>query len=70
MLRWQRELACIANERGYRPGWAAHKFKERFGRWPSRNNVAPLVPSAEVRSWVRSRQIAYARAMAKQAGAA
>ncbi len=33
MLRWQRELDCIANERGYRPGWAAHKYKEKFGCW-------------------------------------
>jgi superfamily II DNA or RNA helicase len=69
-VRWQRELAHIARERGYRPGWASHKFKEKFGHWPTHKDVAPLVPSAEVRSWVRSRQIAYARAMAKQAGAA
>jgi superfamily II DNA or RNA helicase len=70
MLRWQRELAYIAIERGYRPGWSAHKFKERFGRWPSRSDVAPMPASAEVRAWVRSRQIAYAKAMAKQSTAA
>jgi superfamily II DNA or RNA helicase len=70
LLRWHRELVYIAIERGYRPGWAAHKFKEKFGRWPQRNDVAPLPASAEVRAWVRSRQIAYARAMAKQGTAA
>jgi len=68
--RWQRELAYIARERGYRPGWASHKFKEKFGHWPTRKDVAPLMPSAEVRSWIRSRQIAYAKAMAKQGAAA
>jgi superfamily II DNA or RNA helicase len=68
--RWQRELAYIARERGYRPGWASHKFKEKFGHWPTRKDVAPIMPSAEVRSWVRSRQIAYAKAMAKQGAAA
>jgi len=70
MLRWQRELIYIANERGYRPGWAAHKFKEKFGRWPRRNDAAPQPASAEVRAWVRSRQIAYAKAMEKQGAAA
>jgi DNA repair protein RadD len=58
-------LAHIAQERGYKAGWAAHKFKEKFGQWPDRRYIAPLEPTAEVRSWVRSRQIAYAKAMQK-----
>jgi len=70
MLRWHRELSGIATERGYRPGWAAHKFKEKFGHWPRERTVAPTSASAEVRAWVRSRQIAYAKAMAKQSAAA
>jgi superfamily II DNA or RNA helicase len=70
MLRWHRELSGIAVERGYRPGWAAHKFKEKFGRWPQQRTVSPTSASAEVRAWVRSRQIAYAKAMAKQGAAA
>ena len=24
----------IADERGYKPGWVAHKYKEKFGTWP------------------------------------
>ena len=24
----------IADERGYKPGWAAHKYKEKFGAFP------------------------------------
>ena len=52
----------IALERGYKPGWAAYKYKERFGAWPPYGAVTPLPPSPEVRSWERSRQIAYARA--------
>ena len=31
-LRWHAQLACIALQRGYKPGWAAHKFKEKFGQ--------------------------------------
>src|SRR5262249_35235884 len=66
-LRWHRQLAHIARERGYRPGWAAYKFKERFDHWPGSNTVAPEPPRPEVSSWVRSRQIAYAKAMQKAA---
>ena len=28
---WHAQLAYIAQERGYKPGWAAYKFKEKFG---------------------------------------
>ena len=63
-------LAWIAREKGYASGWAAHKFKEKFGTWPTDRWVTPEPPTDEIRSWVRSRQIAYAKAMAKQRGAA
>jgi DNA repair protein RadD len=59
------QLLFIANERGYKAGWAAHKFKEKFGKWPPVRDAAPMPPDAVVRAWVRSRQIAYARAMDK-----
>ena len=32
--RWHGMFAHIANERGYKPGWVAHKFKEKFGAFP------------------------------------
>jgi DNA repair protein RadD len=62
--RWHGMLAYIAEERGYKPGWIAHKFKEKFGHWPTSRYVAPIEPSREVLSWVRSRNIAYAKARA------
>jgi len=64
--RWHSELASIAADRSYKPGWVAHKFKERFGTWPARWPVAPSPPSPEVKSWVRSRNIAYAKQRAKE----
>jgi DNA repair protein RadD len=67
--RFHRQLVWIAHERGYRDGWAAHKFKEKFGTWPQDRSVEPLEPDAAIRSWVRSRQIAYAKAM-ERSGAA
>ena len=63
--RWHRMLLFIAMERNYKSGWAAHKFKEKFGVWPARETYEiPLEPSREVLSWERSRRIAYAKGMA------
>jgi DNA repair protein RadD len=67
--RWHAELISIAQDKGYEKwaGWAAHKFKDKFGEWPPRVIPAPRKPSPEVLSWVRSRQIAYAKAKEKEA---
>jgi DNA repair protein RadD len=68
-MRWHAMLAHIANERGYKSGWTAHKFKEKFGDWPPSRYTTPIPPSPEILSWVRSRNIAFAKARQK-AGAA
>jgi DNA repair protein RadD len=68
-LTWLGMLTHIAQHRGYKPGWAAYKFKEKFGHWPPTRDVMPVAPSAEVASWVRSRLIAWVKAKQK-AGAA
>jgi superfamily II DNA or RNA helicase len=63
---WHAMLAHIANENEYKPGWVAHKFKEKFGRFPAWGLVPePIEPTPEVLSWVRSRRIAYAKGRAK-----
>jgi superfamily II DNA or RNA helicase len=63
--RWFSALLSIAFERGYKPGWAANKYRERFGVWPRglHDNAGPV--PVEVRSWVKSRQIAFAKAREK-----
>jgi DNA repair protein RadD len=65
--QWLGELVAIAEERGRKPGWVAHQYKAKFGEWPPRNsgNVDPIDPTPEVRSWVRSRDIAFAKAQEK-----
>lgn len=64
--RFHAQLMWIVNERNYKPGWAAMKFKEKFGAWPKWGAMpTPIPPDPEVRSWVRSRQIAWARAQDK-----
>jgi DNA repair protein RadD len=59
--RFHRQLAAIARQRAYKSGWVAHKYREKFGSWPPTRFVEPLEPSPEVRAWVRSRAIAYAK---------
>jgi DNA repair protein RadD len=61
-LLFYRQLLFIADERGYQRGWAAHKYRERFSQWSTVRHAAPMPADAAVRAWVRSRQIAYARA--------
>jgi DNA repair protein RadD len=61
-LQWLAMLTAIAGERGYKRGWAAVNYKEKFNTWPPYGTtVEPVTPSPECRSWVRSRQIAYAK---------
>lgn len=67
--RFYAELLGIAAERGWKPGFAYYKFVEKFKVNPPWRNVTPAPPSAETRSWVRSRQIAYAKARKKAAAA-
>jgi DNA repair protein RadD len=51
------------NDEGPKPGWVAYKYKEKFGSFPSWGGTpAPIPPTPEVKSWVRSRMIAFARA--------
>jgi DNA repair protein RadD len=65
--RWHGMLTYIAGERGYQRGWVAHKYREKFGTFPAWGNApSPIPPTPEVRSWVRSRQIAYAKARQRE----
>ena len=61
LRRWYLELLGYALERKYSPGWAWHKYREKFGKGPSNawRHAPPLTPSAEVRGWIKSRMIAY-----------
>jgi DNA repair protein RadD len=70
--RFHAQLLWIARERGRQSGWAAHAYKAKFGSMPAAPPWAlpePEPPDAAMRAWVRSRDIAYAKAMAKQRAA-
>jgi len=59
------QLQQLKNERGYSDGWAAHKYRERFGVWPRGLHDTPKEPTPALVNWVRSRQIAYAKSQKK-----
>lgn len=57
------QLLGYAAEKQYKPGWAAQKFREKFGVWPNGphvKDVHPAICGPEVRAWIRSRNIAWA----------
>jgi superfamily II DNA or RNA helicase len=62
------ELAGLAEMRGYKPGYAAMKYRERFNVWPPRNwsdhvgRYGGIDPSMATMRWVKSRTIAFHRA--------
>ena len=60
--RWYGEFTAIARQLGKHPGWPYHLYLAKFGEkpdWNWRGLESP--PTPEVRSYVRSRQIAYAK---------
>lgn len=50
-----------AQERGYKYGWAAHLYKQRFGVWPQGLVERPEYPTQGVLNYIRSRNIAWAK---------
>jgi hypothetical protein len=57
------ELRGIAQERNFKPGWAAHKYKEKYGDWPPRSfgDTPSATPSITTRRWVKSQYDAWRR---------
>ncbi len=52
-MKWHAMLTYIAAERGYRSGWAAHKYKEKFGTWPLVRTIEPMQPTPTARGGSR-----------------
>jgi len=63
-MRFYAQLRGYGIEKGYKPGWAFMKYMEKFGGekppWAWRNHQ-PMTPGPEVRQYVRSRFIAWAK---------
>lgn len=60
--RWYSMFLSLARERGYRRGWAANQYKQKFKVWPRGLTETMLPADEEVKNYVKSRMIAYAKA--------
>jgi hypothetical protein len=59
------ELIFFAKARGYKEGWAAHKYKEKYGTYPRGLHTSPLTTSYKTSAWIKSRNIAWAKSKAR-----
>lgn len=55
------QLIGYGESKGHAPGAAYHRYVEKFGVGPSMLKPAPKEPTPGVLSWIRSRQIAFAK---------
>lgn len=50
---WYGMFEYYRREKGYAPGWTAHKYKEKIGVWPrGMDNVAPIHPTQEFKNYI------------------
>jgi len=53
-------LKHYAASKGYRPGWAANQYREKFGVWPNAfKDTPPCAPNADVRGWIKHQAIKF-----------
>lgn len=52
----------MVKNRGYKEGWAAWKYKEKFGVFPRALEKTERIPSLQTLNWLKSKAIAFAKA--------
>ena len=55
------ELLAIKVSKGYSDGWLAHKYRAYFGVWPKGLMAVAIEPTPEVRAFVTSQNIRFAK---------
>lgn len=62
------QVLWVARSRGRSPGWAAHTYRDKFGVWPigEVKRAAPMPASPEVLSFVKSKDIRFAKSRGKR----
>lgn len=64
--RWHAELQYLATQRNKSDKWVLAMYRSKFNEWPRDRFVVGVHAGAEVINYVRSRNIAYARRIAKE----
>jgi hypothetical protein len=54
-MRFYTEMLHYAYSKGYKPGWVAHKYKDKFGQFPPRafESYPPQPPSMETLRYIK-----------------
>lgn len=63
--RWWSGLLYYAQDKGFKQGWAANKYKDKFGVWPRSLLDSAKFPDDDVRNFIVSQQIRYAKSKKK-----
>jgi superfamily II DNA or RNA helicase len=58
------QLLYYAQAKGYKSGFAYHKYKEKFGVPPNGLSSTPERPTPQTLNWIKSRTIAFAKSKA------
>ncbi len=59
-------LLWIVKTKGFKPGWAAYKFKELFGDWPHLGFVEPQQPPSDLLTWIERQRRNYGARMKRK----
>jgi hypothetical protein len=59
------ELLHYAKARDYKDGWAAFKYKEKYGYWPNGLQKTTRPTSVTTANYIKSRNIAWSKAKAR-----
>lgn len=57
------QLLAVAAEKKYSSGWVSHKYKSLFGVWPKGMIDTPSEPKPEMRRWLVSEAIRFAKSL-------
>lgn len=63
---WFSGFLGIARERGHSEGWAAHRYKEKFGTWPNNLQKVATEPTRTVRGFDQHCRIKFFKAQQSQ----
>ena len=55
------EILWYAQQKGYKPGFAANQYREKFGVWPKGLHEMPKPAGPETLNWIKHKAIAYAK---------
>jgi superfamily II DNA or RNA helicase len=62
---WYAQILHISRSKGYQDGWAANKFRDKFGEWPNKKKgVIPIPPTQDVLNFMQHLNIKRAKAAA------